>query len=60
MKAAQVVRSHDQDEARAPTVIAQIGDGLKRVARADLRLEAKDLDTRMARKRAGSDDTLIE
>ena len=43
VKGAQIVGSHDPDEANARTVIAQVGDGLIRIAGADLRLEAEDL-----------------
>ena len=61
MKAAQVVCSHDPDKAHARTMIAEIRDRLKRVARPDLRLEPQHLDPRMAaRKGARSGDTLLE
>src|SRR6516165_5428199 len=44
VKAAQVVCSHDPHKAGARTMIAEIGDGLKRVARPNLRLEPQHLD----------------
>src|SRR5262245_13644679 len=55
-EAAQIVGAHDPDETHARTMAAQIGDGLVGVARADLCLEAGDLDARMARQRLGRDD----
>src|SRR6476646_7685898 len=51
MEAAQIVRAHDPDEADARTVAAQIGEGLVGIWRADLRLDAADVDAGVARKR---------
>src|SRR5215470_4720462 len=58
MKAAQVVRAHDPDEAHARAVAAQVGNGLVGVAGSDLRLEVGDVDARMARERARGTDAL--
>src|ERR1700732_5627960 len=60
MKAAQVVGSHDPDEVNSGAMLAQIGDGLVGVARADLRLAPEHRNPGMAGELAGSDNTRLK
>src|SRR5262249_46167115 len=60
MKAAQIVGPHDSNETHPGTMIAQVGDRFVRVARANLRLQAKHIDSRMAGEAAGGGNALLD
>src|SRR5262245_10617774 len=58
MKAAQVIGTHDPNKIHAAAARQEIADRLVGVMHADLGLEARDIDARVARQRARRRDTL--